>query len=87
MLVTLANSNLTIRRIWNYVEHEDEHTTTMASIIGGSYGIASGAEMYAVELYLSPTQEIDWLLDNDVDVVNCSYGYTNSRGTYSDLSA
>ena len=83
----LVDSNLTIRRIWNYIEHELEHTTTMASIIGGSYGIASEAEMYAVELYLSPTQEIDWLLDNDVDVVNCSFGENQNRGVYSDLSA
>lgn len=82
-----TNTDLTVRRVWYYSETVTEHTTQMASIIGGDNGIAPDAKLLSVETFGSLTGEIDWLLDNNVDIVNMSFANTESIGTYSDESA
>lgn len=81
------NTDLTVRNEWYYIETVDEHTTQMASLITGTNGIAPDAKILSVEAYGSVTGEIDWLLDNGVDVVNMSYGELSNLGVYSDDSA
>ena len=82
-----VNTDLTVRNEWYYVETVTEHTTQMASLISGTNGIAPNAKILSVEAYGSLTGEIDWLLDNGVDVVNMSFGNSTDAGTYSDDSA
>ncbi len=82
-----VNTDLTIRDEWYYTETVSEHTTQMASLISGTNGIAPDVNLLSVEAYGSLTGEIDWLLENGVDVVNMSFIYTSNIGTYSDDSA
>ncbi len=82
-----ANTSLTVRDEWYYVETVAEHTTEMASIIGGQGGIAPDAMLYSVEAYGNLTSEIDWLLDNNVDIVNMSFAQLTNLGVYSEMSA
>lgn len=82
-----VNTDLVVRDEWYYIETVAEHTTKMASLISGTNGIAPDAKILSVETYGSLTGEIDWLLDNGVDVVNMSYGEAANYGVYSDESA
>lgn len=82
-----VNTNLLVRDEWYYVETVAEHTTQMASLISGTNGIAPNATILSVETFGSLTGEIDWLLDNGVDVVNMSYCENDNFGIYSDESA
>lgn len=84
---SLANTNTVVRKVWYYNETEEEHTTKMAAIIAGTNGIAKDTTIYSVELYGNPTNEIDWLIDNDVDIINLSYGDESPTGSYSSKSA
>ncbi len=83
----LVNTNLTVRDEWYYIETVTEHSTIMASIIAGKNGVAPKAKILSVELSGNPESEIDWLLDNGVDVINLSYGDKNPDGKYSSKSA
>ena len=76
-----------IRNEWYYIETVHDHPTLMASIIGGNNGIAIDARIMSVELFTFPTEEVEWLLDNDVDVVNMSFGFDNNPGVYDNMSA
>lgn len=82
-----VNTDVTVRNEWYYVETVSEHTTMMGSIIAGSRGIAPQCRLLSVELYGDAVSEMDWLLDNGVNVVNLSYGDTTPTGQYSSKSA
>lgn len=69
------------------LESVKEHATDMAGYIAGSDGIASDAEIYSSYLWGSPSEEIDWLLDNGVHIINMSYGDANPTGEYASDSA
>lgn len=69
------------------LESVKEHSTDMAGYIAGSDGIASDAEIYSSYLWGSPSEEIDWLLDNGVHIINMSYGDANPTGEYESDSA
>lgn len=69
------------------LESVQEHATDMAGYIAGSDGIASDAEIYSSYLWGSPSEEIDWLLDNGVHIINMSYGDANPTGEYASDSA
>lgn len=64
-----------------------EHTTEMAMIIGGSHGIAPDTYMYNAYLSGTMTDEMEWFLDNDVDIINMSCGVLYNLGTYDSNSA
>lgn len=81
------NTDLTVRDEWYYKETVTEHSTIMASIIAGQYGIAKEAKLLSVELSGGPESEIDWLLDRGVDIINLSYGDATPNGSYSAKSA
>ena len=85
--INFINTNITVRNESYYVETISEHTTMMGSIIAGSRGIAPQCRLLSVELYGDAVSEMDWLLDNGVNVVNLSYGDTNPTGQYSSKSA
>lgn len=82
-----ANSTIVNRDAWYFVETVSDHATTMASCIGGTYGIAPNASIYCCQGAGNPASEIDWLLENGVHVINCSYGYGTADGVYSSHSA
>ena len=79
--------NVETRDAWYYIETVSDHATTMASCIGGKEGIAREAMIYSVEGAGNASSELDWLIDNGVNVVNCSYGYGDENGIYSSHSA
>lgn len=71
------------------------HTTKVASIIGGTYGIATNADLY-IHTYTPYTDSydfddaIEWLLDYGVNVVNISMytdSLTGNQGKYDGYSA
>lgn len=85
-----ADVNLTIRDEWYYIESESEHATTVASIAGGANGIAPGADILSVEVCAGLSSEVEWLLDNDVNVVNMSFvdsTTSSSLGNYTSNAA
>ena len=59
----------------------------MAAYIGGSDGIASDVKIYSSYIWGTPTEELDWLLDNGVNIINMSYGDANPTGYYESDSA
>ena len=69
------NITVVTRNEWYYIESESDHATAMASCIAGAEGIARNASIYSVESFGDPTGELDWLIDQGVNVINCSYGY------------
>lgn len=80
--VGLADANLVVRDEWFYIETVSSHATEMATIIGGTGGIAPQCTIYSVEAFGGLSGEIDWLLDKDIDICNMSFGYEASKGTY-----
>ena len=82
-----ANTDIMVRNEWYYVESVSSHTTMMGSIIAGKNGIAPDSKLLSVELCGNAVNEIDWLLENGVNVINLSYGDSNPTGNYSSKSA
>ena len=84
----LSGVNLTVRDEWYYVETKTDHATMMVSILANQTGgIVPNAHIFSVEVSGNLTSELDWLVDNDVDIVNMSMGYENSYGLYRNPSA
>jgi len=69
-----ANTNVTVRGL-SY-ETVTNHATTVASV---ALGVAPAASILSVHERYDLDDEIEWLLDNEVNVVNMSYG---SDGQY-----
>lgn len=83
------------RRLFFYNEDITDHATTVALIIAGQEGIAPNVDFYSVQLEISNglDGEIEWLIDNNVDIINMSahssldcddYGTYNSDSKYID---
>lgn len=83
----LLGSNLTVRDEWWFSETVSSHATQVASVIGGNTGVAKGARILSVQLAGGASEEIDWMLDRGVNIINLSYGDTNATGVYSSQSA
>lgn len=82
------NMNIVVRDRLLYFETETEHATMMAAIIASPVdGFCDEATIYSVEWYGSITSELDWLVENEVDVINISCGDANTNGVYSASSA
>ena len=85
---SLSGVNLTVRDEWYYVETKTEHATMMVSILAHQEkGIVPDAHIFSVEANGSLTSELDWLVDNDVDIINISMRKNASLGEYNDISA
>ena len=83
--VNIAGSNYVIESyIFNV---KKDHATHMASLIGGNYGLACDATIYNSQVVGTINSELDWLVDNDVDLVNMSFGEANKTGRYGTDSA
>ena len=78
----LSDATVTVNK--RMFDSTGDHATQVASII---HTVAPEAELYSITIKNSPREEIDWFLDNDVDIVNCSYGELNPTGKYSSESA
>ncbi|MCU0105648.1 S8 family peptidase [Acholeplasma vituli] len=85
----IAGSNISVRDEWWFIENVSSHATQVASVIGANTGIARGAKLLSVELYGGASEEIDWMLDRGVNIINLSYGESakSVTGTYSSQSA
>lgn len=85
----IAGSNISVRDEWWYIENVSMHATQVASVLGGNTGVARGARLLSVELYGGASEEIDWMLDRGVNIINLSYGDSAKAvtGTYSSQSA
>ena len=85
---SLSGVNLTVRDEWYYVETKTKHATMMVSILANQEkGIVPDAHIFSVEVFGNLTSELDWLVDNDVDIINISMRKNASLGEYNDISA
>ena len=83
----IQNMNYVIRDELLFFEIESEHAVKTASIIAGETGVAHDATIYSVQAFGNISGELDWLVENDVDIINMSFGENGSEGTYSTMSA
>ncbi|CCY07535.1 peptidase S8/S53 subtilisin kexin sedolisin [Coprobacillus sp. CAG:698] len=84
----LTGINLTVRDEWYYVETKTDHATKIVSILAHQTGgIVPDAHIFSVEVFGNLTSELDWLVDNDVDIINMSMRKNASLGEYNDISA
>lgn len=66
----------------NYTERITTHATYMAAIIGGINGICPQSTLYGADLHGTPNQELDFMIQNNVNVINMSFGEANPTGVY-----
>ena len=84
----LQNTNIIIKYNIMNALNKDDHTTEMALIIAGENGLAPDATILNACTYgLSANDEIEWMLDNNVDIINMSFGDATNLGTYNSFSA
>ena len=70
------------------IDQEDDHSTAMASIIAHqSVGIAPDVSIYSACAMFGLSDEFDWFVENNVDVINMSFGEQVPDGVYSSKSA
>ena len=43
--------------------------------------------IYSAQAFDTPDNEVDWLIENGVDIINCSYATSNANGYYDSESA
>lgn len=63
------------------------HATKMAAVIGGQMGIANEADLYSAYLFNDPADEIEWMVQKGVQIINMSFGDGEATGEYNDYSA
>ena len=81
----ISGSNYEIR---SYIlKVRTDHATHMASIIAGNTGYAHDAMLYNAFTAGGLTQEIDWLVEKNVDLVNMSFRDRDRDGYYGEDSA
>lgn len=69
------------------LEEIQEHTTHMAAYIAGSEGVAPGALIYSSYVWGTLTEEMEWFIEQGVNIINMSYGDANPTGEYASDSA
>ena len=69
-----------------WIDTVTEHATTTASIIGGSGGCAPDAKLLSAAGHATYVNAIEWMLDNDVNIINMSFGESLTFGTRSSRS-
>ena len=82
----IAGSNYTIHDQPFVTEEVHQHTTIMAQLMAGNYGVAKNAHLLNSYRVGSMSNEIEWMIDNGVDVINMSFGF-GDKGTYNNDSA
>lgn len=82
----LVNTDITIKfDILNPIKKTD-HATTVALIMAGENGVAPDASIYSCFVSGTITNEVEWLVNQGVDVINMSFGERNPTGYYNDES-
>lgn len=85
--VGLEGTNYKIKKQLFQNNTVELHTTYMATCIAGKNGVAPNAKILSICLNGTPVNEIDWMIDNDVDIINMSYSELTPTGIYSSESA
>lgn len=80
-------TDIHFRDNWQPLESVTEHATMVCSVLAGVNGVARNASLYCASVLLHPQEEVEWMLHNYVNVINCSYGDSYPNGVYSDVSA
>lgn len=80
------NTEIITRDRLLFFEIEAQHPTCMAALFGGEHGIAPAASIYSVEAFNNLSSELDWLIEQNVDVVNMSLS-SERTGDYESQSA
>ncbi len=70
-----------------FIETASEHATSVASLIGGNNGIANEVSFYSSQIRGGICEEVDWLVNQGVDVINMSFGLNTRDGIYGSESA
>lgn len=83
----LQDADITIRSNALNILNRSDHATAMAQIIAGTYGMAPGVKLLNAYTTGTLNAETEWMIDNDVDIINMSFGEVNTEGYYSDMSA
>ena len=68
-------------------ETVSEHATMVCSVLAGVEGVARNSTLYCAQLFGHPSEEVEWMLANGINVINCSYGDANPNGYYNYESA
>ena len=78
--------DLKIRNELLFIETVEDHATQVAAC---ALAIAPNASILSAEIFGHPSGEIEWLLDNGVNIINTSFYYDNESewGTYTSESA
>ena len=57
-----------------------DHAILTSNLIGGEKGILPDARLLSAEVNGTYVNEIEWMMDNGVDIINMSFGYGNTYG-------
>lgn len=80
-------TDITVKDDLLIIEPVNQHANVVCSILAGVNGIARDASIYSAYALGSIDAEVEWMLDNEVHIINCSFGETNNTGVYSEMSA
>lgn len=83
----LSNQNITYYDQYAFNETVTDHATMVASLIGGTKGMAPDATLLSSAVNGHIYEEIEWMVNNGADIINMSYGESNPTGIYSSDSA
>ncbi|MBR2891490.1 MAG: S8 family serine peptidase [Bacilli bacterium] len=83
---SFVNTSIVVRNHPLFIETEREHSTLMAALIAGRQGVAPNATIYSVQAFNNLSGELDWLIEQEVDVVNMSIS-SEKEGTYNSNAA
>ena len=83
----LEHLDITIRSSGYNVIAPRDHATNIARVIGGTYGLAPGVSILNSYLTGTVNEEMEWMIENNVDIVNMSCGEEENEGYYSTVSA
>ncbi|MBN3534919.1 S8 family serine peptidase [Mycoplasma procyoni] len=74
-------------RFWWFNNNYGTHATQVAAVVGGKDGINPYSHLYGIRAFTwnGPEQEIEWLISNDVKVINLSY-YLDRSTSYNGVS-
>ncbi len=79
--------DLTVRNEWWFAEKINDHSTCVAA---AALAVAPSASILSVQLSREPSGEIEWMLDNGVNIINISlscYSSESEFGNYTSISA
>ncbi|MBQ8293570.1 MAG: S8 family serine peptidase [Bacilli bacterium] len=79
--------DVTIHDQSGFTETASEHTTKVASIIGGIDGVACDVAFLTSQINGGICEEVDWLIENGADIINMSFSNLNKDGVYGSTSA